>query len=144
MALTIGIGIVTYNRLSSVTRVMPILVYAHIGPTREWGYPEDEELKDCYPGYSLDVWEIDEARNADLCLIDGRFRVACFLNTMLRCRGDVIIMFHDYRDRTVYHIVSRFADEVARVNDLSVFRPRKTYDADDLRSVIEKFQFSPG
>ena len=36
-------------------------------------------------------------------LIDGRFRVACFLAAMIRCTRPVTVLFDDYIDRKYYH-----------------------------------------
>ena len=53
------------------------MLYADIGPTREWGYPKDERSWKQFAQYPLAVWEMDELRAPDVVLVDGRFRVGC-------------------------------------------------------------------
>jgi len=38
-------------------------------------------------------------------LIDGRFRVACFLCTVMHTSPDTVIIFDDYADRPPDHVV---------------------------------------
>ena len=45
--------------------------------------------------------------NANLILIDGRFRVACALDIFSKIKEDTIIFIHDY-DRKQYHILEQF------------------------------------
>ena len=40
-----------------------------------------------------------------MVLIDGRFRVACFLFSLLNAKKDSIIIFDDYMNRSEYHVV---------------------------------------
>jgi len=41
----------------------------------------------------------------DLVLIDGRFRVACFLHSLLAAEPGTPILFDDYSNRPHYHLV---------------------------------------
>jgi protein O-GlcNAc transferase len=40
-------------------------------------------------------------------LIDGRFRIACFVTAYLRATQPMIVLFDDYLDRPHYHVVER-------------------------------------
>jgi hypothetical protein len=41
-------------------------------------------------------------------LIDGRFRVGCFLATMMRITRPVVVLFDDYKGRKPYAVVEEF------------------------------------
>ena len=45
--------------------------------------------------------------NANIILIDGRFRVACALDIFSKIKEDTIILIHDYK-RKQYHILEQF------------------------------------
>src|SRR5687767_427938 len=49
------------------------LIHVNVGPTGDWGFPIDQAHRQAWPNYSAAPWRHWE--NADLVLIDGRFRV---------------------------------------------------------------------
>lgn len=83
--------------------------YINIGKTKEWGYPVDKELASNWPNYCIAPWHkiIDNNQFPDVILIDGRFRVACFLISLLLAKAETVILFDDYVDRPHYHIVEK-------------------------------------
>lgn len=94
----------------------------NIGPTKAWGMPLDDSAKALWPRYSRAVWRT-LAEPPDLVFIDGRFRVACILTTLLRCRPTIVV--HDFWDRLKpYGEILEFLDVVHRVESLGVFSPR--------------------
>ena len=67
-----------------------------------------------YPGANTDLndWKkyiqsYKTEYNADIILIDGRFRVACALDIFSKIKKDTIILIHDYK-RKQYHILEQF------------------------------------
>jgi hypothetical protein len=123
--------------------IIPLLVHADIGPVRALGYPLDDTFKAKWPQYVSTVWNIPQAAISDLCLIDGRFRVACFLSILLHCSPQTIIMFHDFPERKHYHIVRQFADEIATTDSLVAFRRKTDFRGDLALSVMEEQKFHP-
>jgi hypothetical protein len=91
-----------------------------IGPTRELSYPLGEAHKQQWSNYSTTVWSEPDSALTDLCLVDGRFRVACFCETMARCAAGVIILIHDF-DREAYQVVLEVGRRLAVIDRLSVF-----------------------
>lgn len=94
------------SRIDSRRRL--ILLHADIGPVDARGYPG--QLQGTAVGdYVLDVWRRLRADDAspDVILIDGRFRVACFLASLLHARPGTRIVFEDYRNRPFYQSVER-------------------------------------
>jgi hypothetical protein len=77
-------------------RVTPELVHADIGEIGKWGWPHDPDSRHRWPSYHGGVWENPAASDADLYLIDGRFRVACFMQVIVHANPDSIIAFHDF------------------------------------------------
>jgi hypothetical protein len=128
----------------TVAKVQPRLVHADIGPTGDWGRPSDESCKDRWGLYSTAVWEVEGANAADLYLVDGRFRVACFIETLLRCRADAVVVMHDYAPRAEYHIVETFARPFLACSTLSAFIRRSDFDRVNAAEVLERFRYVPG
>jgi hypothetical protein len=122
----------------------PTLVLADIGPTAEWGRPMDESCREKWPSYSELVWQQLNADQADLYLVDGRFRVACFLQILLRCKADAVILIHDFTIRKEYHIVRNFAREIAMAGELSAFVRCANCNYEDLRHALERAKYHPG
>lgn len=81
----------------------------NIGPTKEWGHPTDKSHADQWPKYSCAAWDffLEKNINPDLILIDGRFRVACFLASLMFAKPGTVILFDDYFDRPGYHSVEK-------------------------------------
>jgi hypothetical protein len=110
------------------TRLQPNCILADIGPVREFGYPEDDSTRALWANYHTAVWSTPGVSNADAYLIDGRFRVACFLQTLLHARPDALVMIHDFSSRPQYHVIREFAREIAATDQLSVFQRRIDFD----------------
>lgn len=78
-----------------------VSLHADIGPTKEWGHPVDSRKKGEWPIYAAKAWRfvIDHGYQPDLVLIDGRFRTACVLMTLLFARTETPILLDDYIGR---------------------------------------------
>ena len=59
------------------------LNHVDIGPLKEWGNPLNEESKFKWHNYSEAIISVAKTNNIDLVLVDGRFRVACILTSLL-------------------------------------------------------------
>lgn len=119
------------------------LVLVDIGPTGGWGYPSDPATAERWPAYHEAVWDRPKAREADFCLVDGRFRAACFLQALLHCRPDTLIAIHDFNSRPGYHVARELAREVAMAEDLSVFLPRPDIGPDAIRAALAAVRRKP-
>lgn len=121
----------------------PTLVHAEIGETREWGWPKDEKRKNDWPRYHTDVWSHPESTDCDTFLVDGRFRVACAMQIVLRAAPRAFILIHDFHSRPVYHVVRDVLDEIARAGDLAVFQRKTGYDPAYALAILEEHRFRP-
>ena len=86
--------------------------------TSELGYPGEnttiEDWKKYFQAY-------DCKYNADIILIDGRFRVVCGLDIFPKIRNDTLILVHDYENRKEYHILEKYYIKVRKWDILSAF-----------------------
>lgn len=121
----------------------PDLIHVDIGPTGEWGYPTDPATAPRWPSYHTAIWAKPAACEADTYLVDGRFRVACFMQILLHARAAPLIAIHDF-SRPAYHVVKEFAQEVARAQDLSLFRADPRFDRATAAAVLRAHETTPG
>lgn len=77
------------------------MVVPELGPTGPYGYPTDLSLCINWWRYPTQIWESIRAdgANPDVVLVDGRFRVFCFLISLLNAKPGTIILFDDYSNR---------------------------------------------
>lgn len=111
--------------------------FVDIGPTAEWGNPKDSTKAAKWPHYASSIWTRifeENLPHPDLILIDGRFRVACFLACLHFAKPGTTILFDDYYDRPHYHVVEKYLTPVSRNGRMAEFRteeappPRATLD----------------
>jgi hypothetical protein len=69
--------------------------YIDIGKTGDWGFPLDSERARHWPDYARSIWMHAAFQSPDLILIDGRFRVSCFLASVACCTTETTILFDD-------------------------------------------------
>ena len=79
-------------------------------PVTPW-QPELTPERESWRAYHEGVWAEPEASRADLYLVDGRFRVACFMQTLLHASPDALVAIHDFAKRPQYHVVQEVARE---------------------------------
>ena len=85
-------------------------------------------IKAGYPGNNTTMkdWKsyfqaYDSKYNADIILIDGRFRIICGLDIFPKIRNDTLILIHDYENRDFYHILEKYYIKVRKWSSLSAF-----------------------
>jgi hypothetical protein len=126
------------------SKVSPRCFFVDIGPIGDWGGPTDRSTRDRWPSYHCAVWkDIPTSRDADLYLIDGRFRVACFLQSLLHAKRNALFAIHDFTSREEYHPIKQFTREVARANELSAFLRNDDFDYIECSKVLSKFEYNP-
>ena len=100
------------------------VIHADIGRTKGWGYPTGFEGFQRWPNYALAPWDFVRANHLspDFILIDGRFRVSCFLASLLEARPGTHILFDDYGDRVPrYGHVERFLKPAEQIDRSAIF-----------------------
>lgn len=155
-------------------RLPPRVMAFHVplGPVRAFGHPQSNQYQSIWPLYSLSVhlfmggglgmamgggvgmgegmMESDTQNDyynvpVDMVWVDGRFRVACVLETVLAVHllnhnggssidegnvgtntniSDPYILIHDYTNRPQYHIVQPYLLPIKTVDTLTVWKVR--------------------
>jgi len=127
----------------NVTAVQPKLVHADIGGLTNWGWPIDQAHKEQWPKYHEAVLSDGHAPPFDAYLIDGRFRVACFMQSLIHCRTDSLILIHDFPPRPSYAVVHQVAREIACATNLSIFVRSDRFDPAIARNILSTHKFDP-
>lgn len=78
--------------------------YVDIGKTKAWSRPVNRDYLQNWPSYAISVWDRPDFIDPDVVLIDGRFRPACFLVTLMRIKKPTVILWDDYVERRQYHV----------------------------------------
>jgi len=121
--------------------LMPDLLHVDIGPVGDWGRPLGEAARDRWPLYHEQVWRDPRTREAEFCLVDGRFRVACCMQALLNGEADLLIAVHDFASRPDYAVVHEVLHEVAVVENLSVFIRRPGHVRRRALQILEAHRF---
>lgn len=118
-------------------------IHAAIGPTRDWGRPASAEPEIAWLNYHQSSWALMPARNFDFILIDGRFRVACLCQSLLRCENDdPFILMHDFWNRPHYHVVLDYCDAAGRADSSVLLRRKARLDWKALALTLQEYQFA--
>ncbi len=98
-------------------RIVPL--HADLGPVEDWGHPRDRSRWPGFPRYALAPW--DHARKMglwpDLVLIDGRFRLACFLASCVSTLGPLRIVVDDFVGRPNYAAMREVIEPVQIIDE---------------------------
>jgi hypothetical protein len=106
------------------------LLHANLGTTADWGYPIDESMVKHWPQYYASPWITYRAsgQSPDLILIDGRFRIPCFLYSLIHCKPGTRILWDDYHNRPEYHFVENVLVPQGLVDDMAIFSASEDID----------------
>jgi hypothetical protein len=114
--------------------------HSNLGVVGGWGRPLSYEEKDSFSDYTDYVWKQNE--KPKLVLVDGRFRVCCFLTSLKLAEEGTKIIFDDYTNRLYYHFVEKYVHRVKECGRQCLFIvPSKTQiDIDELDRDIASFR----
>lgn len=128
------------NKNENITKRLKFY-YTNTGETTGWGIPANPEKdKNLLPNYSANVFKAFD-NNYDIVLIDGRYRVACTLQTILNTDANVKIFIHDYTYRPEYHVLEEFLDLKQTVDSMVYFKKKKNIDKKAVAKMYEKFKY---
>ena len=100
--------------------------WINLGKTMDWGTPAGYSKKENFPDYFKEPWS--NARSPDMVLVDGRFRVACFLTSLIHSPPGTKIFFDDYTKREQYWIVEEYCAVNATCGRQALFITPTTID----------------
>lgn len=110
------------REIGEAAAASPAIVYhVDIGPTGPWGRPVDESGWKRYHLYPNAIWDEPFFRHPDVVLIDGRFRPACLVTTMLHAARPVTVLFDDYANRPRYGLIERILPPVRLIGRMAEF-----------------------
>jgi hypothetical protein len=108
-----------------------------VGPLSSWGRPSSYEKSNSFAEYTHHIWSQDLVPN--LVLIDGRFRVACLLDSLLSGKSGTFLLFDDYTDRPFYHVVERIVTPVHTTDRQALFVIPEVFDRVATRRMYDQF-----
>lgn len=110
-----------------------------IGKVGAWGVPLESDKIECFPHYSLAIFQ--QKNNFDIVFVDGRFRVACILASIMHCMPHTRILVHDFNNRPQYHKVIEFLDFVDTCDTLAEFTIKNNIDKQKLLMLYEQNKY---
>ena len=93
--------------------------------------------------YHSAVWDIFDCNALDFILIDGRFRLACAIQSIVHCPQKPIVFIHDFWNRKEYHPILNFMDILDRIETSVVLKQKKRIHWRNLFLLLQKIQFDP-
>jgi len=117
------------------------LSYCDVGPIGDWGVPVSYDKAENFDAYTDWVWQ--QGINPDIVLIDGIFRICCFLTSLLHAKKGTFLIFDDYKNNQYYHCVEQFLKPQQYCGKQAIFVvPEKNkVNISLLKSAINKFRY---
>ena len=109
----------------------------NLGEIENWGRPKTYEYRKHFIDYISNVWTFNI--KADVILIDGRFRVASFLFSLISAKEGSIIIFDDYTNRSHYHVVEEILEVYKKCGRQVVFKVPKVFNKHLAKELLQKF-----
>ena len=115
------------------------LNWINLGDLENWGRPKSYLYRARFINYVSNVWNFNE--KADVILIDGRFRVACFLYSLINAKINSVIIFDDYNNRPYYHIIEEILPIYKICGRQALFKVPKTFDKNSAEKLLDNFMY---
>ena len=117
------------------------ITHVDLGNLGKWGRPVSYEYASSFEDYTDTIWS--QKDKPKCVLIDGRFRVCCFLTTLKYADSDTKIIFDDYVNRRYYHFVEKYVSRVEECGRQCLFIVPEKNDIDfvELENDINKFRY---
>ena len=95
-----------------------------------------------YTNYSKLIFQKYE-NDYDFVFIDGIFRVACVLQTILNCKNDIKIMVHDINYTVKYHIIYKYLEVIYSIDTMVLFCIKQNIDKEEVKKDYEIYKNKP-
>jgi hypothetical protein len=128
------------------------LVHMDIGLTYYWGYPLQlskslsHTRRAKYEEYSASPLKKHKKLSPDLILIDGRFRVACALNSALYAiqnQSSCTILVDDYTDRAHYKVIEDAIGKPTLIKRMAIFDKFSAAREENLAVLLQRYSTDP-
>ena len=115
--------------------------HVDLGKVRRWGFPINYDNNSNFSDYTDYIWK--QSERPKLVLVDGRFRVCCFLTSLKFAEAGTKIIFDDYVNSPHYHFIEKY---VSRINEcgrqcLFIVPDKSKIDMHTLNKDIDAFRF---
>jgi len=126
------------SETNAAARLVP--QWIDVGELGDWGRPVSYAKRSNFQSYTDWIWS--HGARPQVVLIDGRFRVCCFLTCLKYAPDGTKLLFDDYTNRTHYRVVEEFADlaEVCGRQALFVVSRKAQVDSERLDQLINQFR----
>jgi len=116
-------------------------IHVDLGTLAKWGRPVDYSKREGFQKYTDEIWM--KSKKPDVVLVDGRFRVCCFLTSLKYANEGAVILFDDYINRPNYHIVEEFIQRKDVCGRQGIFVVPAKWNVDDAKvnEYIERFRY---
>jgi hypothetical protein len=114
-----------------------LVKWVDIGEISSYGHPKNESMRQFWPNYSCPN---DLTIVPDTILIDGRFRVACGLQSCLKY-PNATILIHDFTNRPEYHVLLNFLNIVEQVDTLIVAKVKHHNNNSGIIALYEHYKY---
>lgn len=117
------------------------LHHSDLGDLGDWGRPVSYSKARDFPDYTDWLWR--SGARPDTVLIDGRFRVCCFMTSVLNADPGTRLIFDDYTNRPWYHIVEDILPVARTCGRQALFQVPGPGAIDRARAtdLVEKFRY---
>jgi len=116
-------------------------LHADIGKVGRWGRPSNKKKIGNWPQYSQAPWAL--IGRPDLVFVDGRFRVSCIMESVLRGRSDSLTIVHDFWDRPNYQCTLPFLECLESCGTLGVFTAKPGLNREAATALLEDYRLVP-
>jgi len=113
--------------------------WVDLGELGNWGRPLTYKKRDFFYDYVRSIWSRDQA--PELVLIDGRFRVSCFLYSLITGKPGTRIFFDDYVSRPHYHVIEEFVSPIETCGRQGLFVIPERLDRENIGKTMERFLY---
>lgn len=117
------------------------MVYANLGEIDALGQPTSVEKFKNFHSYMVLPWALADKYmlTPDTILINGPFKIACFLYSLICAQEGAVILFNDFFKNPSYEIVRNYCALEKRHGDMGEFVVRKNYVLSDISANIAKY-----
>jgi hypothetical protein len=118
-----------------------LLNHCDLGVVGDWGRPVNRDQSQSFWRYMVTPWQVARSKGLipDIVLVDGRFRVASFLYSLICARLGTLIMFDDYLNREDYFVVEKFCQLKEKHGRMGVFYVEHNYSIPEIVSAIAEY-----
>ncbi len=118
--------------------------FINCGETFSYGYPTTYKKREKFKNYCNSIWDHAELY-PEIVLIDGRFRISCFLTCLIRGQVGTKLIFDDYVNSPNYHVVEEYIKPLKFCGRQALFiisdMDKQSFDKNKLLQEISNFQY---